>query len=111
MTGAQVLTLLADQATPGSVVVPWWLRVGVLVYAALLIAAFMIYAQTKHTYPWNVTWALVIAFVPIAGAISYFIVQSLNHRATGAKPTKGRAETHPPEENHGEDTGSTGPRG
>ncbi|WP_120005448.1 PLD nuclease N-terminal domain-containing protein [Nesterenkonia muleiensis] len=95
---AEVLTLLAEQAPPGSPVVPWWLRIGVLVYGALLVAALMIYAQTRHQRPWGVLWVLIIAFVPIVGAISYFIAQTLTHRRGGQRPTKGRAERLPPED-------------
>lgn len=93
-----ILTLLAEQAQPGSLVVPWWLRIGVLVYGALLVAALMIYAQTKHQRPWSILWALIIAFVPIVGAISYFIAQTVAHRRDGQKPAKGRAERLPPED-------------
>ena len=95
---AEILTVFAEQTPPGSVVVPWWLRFGVLVYGALLVAAFMIYAQTKHQRPWSVLWVLIIAFVPILGALSYFIVQSVSHSRRHEKPHKGRAETMAPEE-------------
>lgn len=88
-------------AQPGSLVVPWWLRIGVLVYGVLLVAALMIYAQTKHQSPWNVLWVLIIAFVPILGAITYFIAQSVAYRRTGQRHTKGRAERLPPEDYSG----------
>lgn len=74
------LTVLSAQTPPGSGAAPWWLSFAVLVYGALLVAAFMIYAQTQHERPASVIWALVIAFVPILGAIIYFIAQSLRHR-------------------------------
>lgn len=101
----ETLTVLADQAPAGSVVIPWWLRFGVLVYGALLVAAFMIYAQTKHQRPWNVLWVLIIAFVPILGAICYFVVQTITYRKQNSEPVKGRAETMAPEEY---DTGGAG---
>ncbi len=94
----ELLTMLAEGAPAGSVTVPWWLRFGVLVYGVLLVAAFMIYAQTTHQRPWNVLWVLVIAFVPILGALCYFVVQSVNYRRQNDKPVKGRAETMAPEE-------------
>ena len=97
-----VLTVLAEQTPPGSVVVPWWLRAGVLIYGVLLVAAFMIYAQTKHQRPWSVLWVLIIAFVPILGAIAYFIAQTVVHRRTGQRHTKGRAERLPPEDYSGQ---------
>ncbi|TLP79820.1 PLD nuclease N-terminal domain-containing protein [Nesterenkonia sphaerica] len=95
---AELLMALAQQTPPGSEVVPWWLRMGVLVYGALLVAAFMIYAQTKHRWPWNVLWVLIVAFVPIAGALTYFIAQTVVSRRHGGRPVKGRAETMVPEE-------------
>lgn len=101
MSSAEILTLLAEQTQSDSVEVPWWLRFGVIVYGVLLVAAFMIYAQTKHQRPWSVIWALLIAFVPIAGAVVYFIAQTVRYRRTGAKPTKGRAERMAPEEYQG----------
>lgn len=109
LMGAEVLTLLAEQTQPGSVVVPWWLRFGVIVYGALLVAALMIYAQTKHQRPWSVIWVLIIAFVPILGAIAYFIAQSVAYRRSGKRPTKGRAETMAPEEYRDDDAGPAGP--
>lgn len=113
MMGAEILTLLAG-SQPGSVMVPWWLRFGVIVYGALLVAALMIYAQTKHQRPWSVIWVLIIAFVPILGAIAYFIAQSVAYRRSGTQPTKGRAETMAPEEyqqqnQHDDGRGSAGP--
>lgn len=118
--GSDLWVLLAEQSQPGSVVVPWWLRFGVIVYGALLVAALMIYAQTKHQRPWSVLWVLIIAFVPILGAISYFIAQGVLYRRSGQRPTKGRAETMAPEEYQDQardedpgpprpDTGSTPP--
>ncbi|GAA4835247.1 hypothetical protein GCM10023354_13790 [Garicola koreensis] len=98
MLSGELLSVLAEQAPAGSVVVPWWLRFGVLVYGVLLVAALMIYAQTKHQRPWSVIWVLLIAFVPIAGAIAYFIAQTVRYRRSGPRHTKGRAETMAPEE-------------
>ena len=97
----RILTVLAEQTPPGSVVVPWWLRIGVVVYGVLLVAAFMIYAQTTHQRPWSVLWVLIIAFVPIFGAIAYFIAQAVVYRRTGQGHTKGRAERLPPEDYSG----------
>lgn len=71
---------------------------GVLVYGALLVAALIIYAQTTHQRPWNVLWVLIILFLPILGAISYFIAQSIAYRRSGQTPSKGRAERMPPED-------------
>ena len=96
--GSGVLTLIAGQTPPGSAAVPWWLRFGVIVYGALLVAAFMMYAQTKHQRPWSVLWVLIIGFVPILGAIAYFVAQTVAYRRSGARPTKARAETMAPEE-------------
>lgn len=98
IVSVELLTVLAEQAPAGSVGVPWWLRFGVIVYGVLLVAALMIYAQTKHQRPWSVIWVLLIAFVPIAGAIAYFIAQTVRYRRSGATHTKGRAETMAPEE-------------
>lgn len=108
MSGAMVLTALAAEASPGSMVVPWWLRIGFIVYAALLVAVFMIYAQTTHRRPWGLIWILIVVFIPIIGAIAYFATQTVAYRRSGEKPTKGRAETMAPEEY--DDGGST-PRG
>ncbi|RJN32303.1 PLD nuclease N-terminal domain-containing protein [Nesterenkonia natronophila] len=94
----EILIALAQDATAGSEAVPWWLRFGVLVYGALLVAAFMIYAQTKHQRPWNVLWVLIIAFVPILGALCYFIAQTVISRRKSGRLVKGRAETMAPEE-------------
>lgn len=94
----ETLTVLADPASSGSLVVPWWLRIGVLVYVALLVAAFMIYAQTTHRRPWNVLWVLIIFFVPFLGVISYFIAQSIAYRRSGQRPSQGQAERLPPED-------------
>lgn len=71
---------------------------GVLIYGALLVAALIIYAQSTHQRPWNVLWVLIILFVPILGAISYFIAQSIAYRRSGQKPGKGPAERMPPED-------------
>lgn len=113
MMGAEILTVLAEQTQPGSVMVPWWLRFGVIVYGALLVAALMIYAQSKHQRPWSVIWVLIIAFVPILGAIAYFLAQTVRYRRSGKRHTKGRAETMAPEEyqqnQHGHDAGPAGP--
>ncbi|GFZ87449.1 PLD nuclease N-terminal domain-containing protein [Nesterenkonia alkaliphila] len=76
----EALTEFTAQTPPGSVAAPWWLSFAVLVYGALLVAAFMIYAQTDHQGPAKVIWVLIIALVPILGAIIYFIAQSLRHR-------------------------------
>ncbi len=76
----EALTEFTAQTPPGSVAAPWWLSFAVLVYGALLVAAFMIYAQTRHERPWSVIWVLVIALVPILGAISYFIAQTIRYR-------------------------------
>lgn len=75
----ELLPILSD-TPPGSVVVPWWLRFGLLVYGALLVAALMIYIQTKHPRPWNVIWPLVVVLVPILGAIAYFIGATITYR-------------------------------
>ncbi|WP_300344991.1 PLD nuclease N-terminal domain-containing protein [Nesterenkonia sp.] len=84
MIGAEVLltalTLLAEQTPPGSVAVPWWLRFGLLVYGALLVAAFMVYVQTRHERPWNLLWVLIIVLVPILGAVAYFVAQTVRYR-------------------------------
>lgn len=113
MIAVEILTLLAEQTPPGSVVVPWWLRFGVIVYGVLLVAALMTYAQTKHQRPWSVIWVLLIAFIPIAGAIAYFIAQTVRYRRSGARHTKGRAETMAPEEyqdtTHPDDDAEPGP--
>lgn len=114
MMGAEILTLLAEQTQPGSVMVPLWLRFGVIIYGVLLVAALMIYAQTKHQRPWSVIWALIIAFIPILGAVVYFIAQTVAYRRSGERHTKGRAETMAPEEyqqqeQHDGDRGSAGP--
>ena len=110
MMGVELLTLIAEQAPSGSVLVPWWLRFGFIVYVVLLVASFMIYAQTKHQRPWSVIWVLIIALVPIAGAIAYFIAQTVRYRRTGAKPTKGRAERMPSEEYRDDDADPEPPR-
>ena len=112
LVGSRLLALIAEQAPPGSSAVPWWLRFGVIVYGALLVAAFMIYAQTKHQRPWSVLWVLIIGFVPILGAIAYFIAQTVAYRRSGYRPTKGRAETMAPEEyrDHGPAPGGTSGR-
>ncbi|WP_150461275.1 PLD nuclease N-terminal domain-containing protein [Nesterenkonia ebinurensis] len=86
---AETPTVLAAQTPPGSVAAPWWLSFGVLVYGALLVAAFMIYAQTRHERPWSVIWVLVIAFIPILGAIIYFIAQTLHYRRSAKNPETG----------------------
>lgn len=98
MLEVEILTLLAEQTPPGSEVFPWWLRGGIIVYGGLLVAGFMIYAQTKHQRPWSVIWALVIAFIPILGTIAYFIAQTVHYRKSGVRHTKGRAETMAPEQ-------------
>lgn len=94
----RLLTFVAAQTPPGSEAVPWWMRFGVIVYGGLLIAAFMVYIQSKHQRPWNVLWVLIIAFVPILGAVVYFIAQTVRSRRSGYRPTKGRAEAMAPEE-------------
>lgn len=94
---AEILLQLAE-TPPGSLVVPWWLRFGVILYGALLVAAFMIFAQTKHQSPRGAIWALIIAFVPILGALVYITVQIIGHRRKNPRHVKGRAETMAPEE-------------
>ena len=77
---------------------PWWLRFGLVIYAALAVAAFMVFAQTRHRRPWSILWPLIVAFVPILGAVVYLIVATADHRRRHPRPTKGRAERMPPEE-------------
>lgn len=77
---------------------PWWLRFGVVVYAGLAVAAFMVFAQTRHRRPWSILWPLVIAFVPLGGAVVYLTVATVSHRRRHPRPSKGRAERMPPEE-------------
>lgn len=77
---------------------PWWLRFGFVVYAALAVAGFMVFAQTRHPRPWSILWPLIIAFVPILGAVVYFIAATVSHRRRHPRPTKGRAERMPPED-------------
>ena len=78
--------------------IPWWLRVGGIAAAALIVAAFMVIVQTSHSSGQKMAWAAVVLFLPIIGPLIYLISETIRHRRTHPRPTKGRAETMPPEE-------------
>ncbi len=77
--------------------IPWWLRVGGIAALGLIVAAFMVLVQTSHSGGQKMVWAAVVLFLPILGPLIYLISETIRHRRTHPRPTKGRAERMPPE--------------
>lgn len=78
--------------------IPWWLRVGGIAAFGLLVAAVMVLIQTKRSGGRNAAWGAVVVLVPILGPVTYLVWETVRHRRNNPRPTKGRAETMPPEE-------------
>ncbi|WP_022872630.1 PLDc N-terminal domain-containing protein [Nesterenkonia alba] len=79
---------------------PWWVNTLGIVYIAAMVAALMVFAQTRHRSPNGLLWVLVIVLLPILGALIYIGAQVIAYRSNpeNPRPSKGRSETMAPEE-------------